>query len=192
MSHKVHWLWILETTCCISFLHHSLGGKSSCMALTLFGQILKFFLPCNLRLLTLHFEDPTVTYLVKASLWSSMWSSFSAVTLHCFPIFYVSSTDPVIWSYSIIQSVIHCWHRTFFQNFHSHAFVMRTFRKYYISTRFAQLKTFHKHTKTSGTTNKKKKPLFPYKYLNIPIPSQSSYLPAYEDGTGRVFLNVSI
>ena len=29
--------------------------------------------------------------------------------------------------------------------------------------------------------------LFPYKYPNILKPSHSSYLPAYEDGTGRVF-----
>jgi len=34
--------------------------------------------------------------------------------------------------------------------------------------------------------------LFPYKYHNILNPSHSSYLPAYEDGTDRVFRNVGI
>jgi hypothetical protein len=34
--------------------------------------------------------------------------------------------------------------------------------------------------------------LFPYKYSNILNPSHSSYLPACEDGTGRVFRNVGI
>ena len=34
--------------------------------------------------------------------------------------------------------------------------------------------------------------LFPYKYANILIPSHSSYLPAYENGTDRVFRNVGI
>jgi len=34
--------------------------------------------------------------------------------------------------------------------------------------------------------------LFPYKYPNIIKPSRSSHLPVYEDGTGRVFRNVSI
>ena len=33
--------------------------------------------------------------------------------------------------------------------------------------------------------------LFPYKYPNILNPSYSSYLPAYEDGTDRVFRNVA-
>jgi hypothetical protein len=34
--------------------------------------------------------------------------------------------------------------------------------------------------------------LFPYKYPNIFKPSHSSYLSAYEDGTGRVFQNIGI
>jgi hypothetical protein len=34
--------------------------------------------------------------------------------------------------------------------------------------------------------------LFPYEYSNIPKPSHSSYLSAYEDGTDRVFRNVGI
>jgi hypothetical protein len=34
--------------------------------------------------------------------------------------------------------------------------------------------------------------LFPYNYPNILDPSHSSYLPAREDGTGRVFWNVGI
>ena len=34
--------------------------------------------------------------------------------------------------------------------------------------------------------------LFPYKNPNILKPSHSSYLPAYEDGTDRVFRNVGI
>ena len=34
--------------------------------------------------------------------------------------------------------------------------------------------------------------LFPYKYPNILNPSYSSYLPAYEGGTDRVFRNVGI
>jgi len=34
--------------------------------------------------------------------------------------------------------------------------------------------------------------IFPYKYPNILNPSRSSYLPAYEDGTDRVFRNVGI
>jgi hypothetical protein len=34
--------------------------------------------------------------------------------------------------------------------------------------------------------------LFPYKYPNILKPSQSSYQPAYEDGTDRVFRNFGI
>jgi len=33
---------------------------------------------------------------------------------------------------------------------------------------------------------------FPYKYSNILTPGHSSYLPAYEDGTDRVFRNVGI
>jgi len=33
---------------------------------------------------------------------------------------------------------------------------------------------------------------FPYKYPNILKPSHPSYLPAYEDGTDRVFRNVGI
>ena len=34
--------------------------------------------------------------------------------------------------------------------------------------------------------------LFPYKYANILKPSHSSYLPAYVDGTDRMFRNVGI
>jgi len=34
--------------------------------------------------------------------------------------------------------------------------------------------------------------LFLYKYPNIPNPSHSSYLPAYEDKTDRVLRNVGI
>ena len=34
--------------------------------------------------------------------------------------------------------------------------------------------------------------LFPYKYSNIFLPIHTSYLPAYEDGTDRVFRNVGI
>ena len=34
--------------------------------------------------------------------------------------------------------------------------------------------------------------IFPYKYSNIFKPSHPSYLPAYEDGTDRVFRNVGI
>jgi len=34
--------------------------------------------------------------------------------------------------------------------------------------------------------------LFPYKYSNILKPSHPSYLPAYENGTDRVFRNVDI
>jgi len=33
---------------------------------------------------------------------------------------------------------------------------------------------------------------FPYNYSNISQPSHISYLPAYEDGTDRVFRNVGI
>jgi hypothetical protein len=34
--------------------------------------------------------------------------------------------------------------------------------------------------------------LFPHKYPNILSTSHSSYLPAYEDGTDRVFQNIGI
>jgi len=34
--------------------------------------------------------------------------------------------------------------------------------------------------------------LCPYKYPNVLKPSHSSYLPAYEHGTDRVFRNVGI